>query len=108
MSAGDVPSPFAEPWEAQVFALVVSLREAGLFTADEWARALGAAIRPEGGPEAPADYAHWLAALETLLAGRGVTDAGQIAMRSAAFLRAAQATPHGSPILIENDPLFGR
>lgn len=102
------PSPFAEPWEAQVFALVVSLQEAGLFTAAEWTHALGAAIRPEGAAPASADYAHWLLALERLLAERGITQADLLAARSDAFLRAAAATPHGQPIVIENDPLFGR
>lgn len=100
--------PFAEPWEAQVFALVVSLQEAGLFTASEWADALGAAIRPEDGAPASADYAHWLLALERLLAERGIAGSSLLDARSAAFLRAAAATPHGEPIVIENDPLFGR
>ncbi|NEU14042.1 nitrile hydratase accessory protein [Methylobacterium sp. BTF04] len=102
------PSRFSEPWEAQVFALVMTLQEAGLFTPAEWARALGKAIRPENAPEAPADYTHWLIALEALLAARGITDAALIGARSAAFLRAAEATPHGAPILIENDPRYGR
>ena len=73
MSAGcraDDPGPFAEPWEAQVFALVVSLQERGLFTQEEWASALGRTIRPEGKPEAAADYGRWLATLEALLAER--------------------------------------
>ena len=103
-----VPAPFAAPWEAQVFALVVGLQEGGLFTPDEWARALGQAIRPEGQPEAAADYARWLSALEALLTERGVTPAGLVEARRDAFLRAAAATPHGQPILIENDPERGR
>src|SRR5262245_29465110 len=32
---------FAEPWEAQAFALAVKLSEQGHFTWSEWARALG-------------------------------------------------------------------
>ncbi|WP_375464837.1 nitrile hydratase accessory protein [uncultured Methylobacterium sp.] len=97
--------PFAAPWEAQVFALVVALRESGLFTWGEWAETLGATIRPAGGPEAAADYASWLGALEALLAARGVTDAAALTARRDAYLRAARATPHGAPILLENDPL---
>ena len=97
--------PFAAPWEAQVFALVVALQERGVFTPAEWAGALGAAIRPEAGPEAPADYARWLAALETLLAARDVTDGASVSARARAFERAAAATPHGQPILLANDPL---
>ena len=34
------PGPFEEPWQAQVFALAVSLSERGLFTWGEWAEAL--------------------------------------------------------------------
>ncbi|WP_019904066.1 nitrile hydratase accessory protein [Methylobacterium sp. 77] len=107
MSAGcrlDDPGPFAEPWEAQVFALVVALQERGLFTQGDWARALGRTIRPHGEPEAAADYGRWLATLETLLAERGVADPSSLQARSDAFLRAAAATPHGEAILLANDP----
>lgn len=100
--------PFAAPWEAQVFALVVALQERGVFTADEWARALGAAIRPANAPEEAADYARWLAALEALLGERGVTGSGLVEARRHAYLRAAAATPHGQPILLANDPLARR
>ncbi|GJD57263.1 nitrile hydratase accessory protein [Methylobacterium dankookense] len=106
MSLAD-PGPFAAPWEAQVFALVVSLRDAGLFTWSEWAQALGRAIRPEDDAEAPADYGRWLAALEGLLAERGIALPEGVTERSDAWIRAAAATPHGQPIRLENDPLRG-
>lgn len=97
---------FAAPWEAQVFAIVVALQEAGLFTWAEWAAQLGAVIRPTEGPEQPADYGRWLAALETILAERGVADDATVSARTAAWLRAAEATPHGQAIRLENDPLY--
>ncbi|QGY04023.1 nitrile hydratase accessory protein [Methylobacterium mesophilicum SR1.6/6] len=100
------PSAFAAPWEAQVFAMVVSLQEAGLFTWSEWAQRLGREIRPAGGTERPADYGAWLTTLETILAERGVAAHDTVAARAAAFLRAAEATPHGEPIRLENDPLY--
>jgi nitrile hydratase accessory protein len=103
------PTPqknFAAPWEAQVFAMVVSLQEAGLFTWAEWAERLGAAIRPADGPERAADYGHWLATLEGLLAERGVADGPVLSARTQAWLRAAEATPHGQPIRLENDPRY--
>ena len=103
MSTPAPQTPFAAPWEAQVFALVVSLQEAGLFTWGEWAQALGRTIRPEEGEQA-ADYGRWLVTLEGLLAERGVADGASIAARTEAWLRAAQATPHGEPIRLENDP----
>ena len=33
---------FAEPWQAQAFALAVALNERGLFSWTEWAETLGA------------------------------------------------------------------
>ena len=58
---------FAEPWEAQAFALVVSLNERGLFSWSEWTEAVAAA--PEEGY-----YERWLATLERFLLARGETD----------------------------------
>ncbi|KST60623.1 nitrile hydratase [Methylobacterium sp. GXS13] len=100
------PKAFAAPWEAQVFALVVALQEAELFTWSEWAEALGREIRPDDGPERAADYGAWLATLEKILTERGVTATESVATRTDAFLRAAAATPHGQPIRLENDPLY--
>ncbi|ACA21195.1 conserved hypothetical protein [Methylobacterium sp. 4-46] len=100
MSAPEA-SPFAAPWEAQTFALVVALQERGLFTWGEWAEALGAASRRG---ERPADYALWLEVIEDLLGARGVTSAEALSERRDAFARAAAATPHGQPILLANDP----
>ncbi|GEP11009.1 nitrile hydratase accessory protein [Methylobacterium gnaphalii] len=100
----DAPRPFAEPWEAQVFAIVVALQDAGIVGTAEWAEVLGAAIRPTAAPEAPADYAHWLAALEVILDRHRIADRAAIDGRRDAFLRAAEATPHGQPILLENGP----
>ena len=104
MTAPEPQSPFAAPWEAQVFALVVALQEAGLFTWSEWADALGRTIRPEGEGEQAADYGCWLQTLERLLAERGVADAARLDALTAAWQRAAHATPHGQPILLANDP----
>jgi nitrile hydratase accessory protein len=100
VSAPDAPA-FAAPWEAQTFAMVVALHDSGFFTWSEWAEALGTASR-DG--ERPADYALWLEAIEALLAARGVTTARALSDRRDAFARAAAATPHGAPILLENDP----
>lgn len=108
MSAPKPQAPFAAPWEAQVFALVVALQEGGLFTWSEWAAALGRTIRSEGEGEQAADYGRWLETLERILAERGIADASGLEARTAAWLRAAQATPHGRPILLANDPEQGR
>ena len=94
-----VPSPkaFAAPWEAQVFALVVSLQEAGLFTWAEWAERIGREIRPDDGPERAADYGAWLATLEQILAQRGVAPPSSVGARGARGQPAAAAPPPGPP-----------
>ena len=97
----DTEPVFAEPWEAQVFALAVALQERGAFTATEWAQALGAQIA-DGPPDA-SYYEHWLAALESLLAAKGVADADTLSRCRDAWARAAARTPHGSPIELEPD-----
>ncbi len=108
--ARDADGPvFREPWEAEAFAIAVALNEAGLFTWREWAEALSRAIRraeAAGDPDlGDSCYHHWLAALEQLVAEKGVAAPEALAERCAAWDRAARATPHGQPILLENDPL---
>ncbi|PWV99135.1 nitrile hydratase accessory protein [Hoeflea marina] len=101
---GDGPA-FAEPWQAQAFAMTVALHRAGLFSWGEWAEALSAELKRPGAATDGSDYyRHWLAALEGLLAARGVTDPASIEALSGAWQRAAHATPHGSPIELGNDP----
>ncbi len=96
---------FAEPWQAQAFALVVSLAEGGVFGWSEWADALSAEVhRPDAAPDGRDYYEHWLRALERLAVTKGLTTPGEVEGLSAAWRRAAQATPHGKPILLENDP----
>ena len=88
---------FAEPWEAQAFAMAVKLHEAGVFTWGEWAQTLGAELRSS--PERPY-YESWLAALERLAEAKGLMTAEERLDRKAAWERAAKATPHGEPILL--------
>jgi nitrile hydratase accessory protein len=87
---------FAEPWEAQAFAMAVALQERGWFTAAEWAAALGAQIA-DGDPEA-SYYEHWLAALESLLDAKALADRATLTRYRDAWARAADRTPHGDPI----------
>lgn len=97
---------FAEPWMAQAFAMTVKLHEMGLFTWPEWAAALSAEIRraqADGDPDlGDTYYLHWLAALERLVTEKGASSAGELAARKDAWDRAAKATPHGQPVLLEN------
>jgi nitrile hydratase accessory protein len=104
---GDGPV-FNEQWEAQAFAMVVALHEAGLFGWGEWTAALGreiaAASQAGDGGELHSYYRHWLAALERIVVEKGATSRAMLAERKAAWARAAEATPHGRPILLANDP----
>jgi nitrile hydratase accessory protein len=93
---------FREPWEAQAFALAVALHERGLFTWPEWAAALGAEIRRAPGEDY---YRCWLAALERLVAEKQVTDAATLGRYADAWGRAAERTPHGTPIELRADDL---
>ncbi len=100
---------FREPWEAQAFAMTLALHARGLFTWPEWTAALAAEIRRAQAAGDPDDgstyYRHWLSAIERLVAEKGIADPAALAARRDAWDRAAHATPHGAPILLENDPL---
>ena len=92
---------FDAPWQAQAFAMAVSLNEKGVFTWAEWCDALGAEIAaagPDAGPEVY--YVNWLAALEKLVAAKTEIGSGELARRKDAWARAARATPHGEPIVL--------
>ena len=98
----DAPA-FAEPWQAELFGLTLALQEAGVISPTDWATAFGAEL--QGAATDASDYFdRWLAALERLLAARGLAGTEELAALAASWQRAAQATPHGRPILLENDP----
>jgi nitrile hydratase accessory protein len=106
MPPPDMDEPvFAEPWQAQAFALVVALHGAGVFNWTEWAEALSREVHRPGAAKDGGDYyQHWLRALETLLAQKGVAPGAEVDDLAAAWQRAAHATPHGRPIELANDP----
>ena len=97
---------FREPWEAQAFAITLSLEARGLFTWSEWTATLAEEIRAAqaaGDPDTGVTYyRHWLAALERLVAAKGLATHQQLARAQEAWERAAQRTPHGSPVLLES------
>jgi nitrile hydratase accessory protein len=101
---------FQEPWQAQAFALAVVLNRRGIFSWAEWSCALGATIQASGahGEDGATYYQCWLTALERLVAEKRLVEADAVSSRKQAWSRAAHATPHGSPILLENDPLAQR
>lgn len=93
---------FAEPWQAQAFAITLALHERGLFEWPEWAGYLSRAIRDAqaaGDPDrGDTYYMHWLAALERLLVDKGVAAPLALAGLREAWRLAAEATPHGRPL----------
>ncbi|MGB0866498.1 MAG: nitrile hydratase accessory protein [Granulosicoccaceae bacterium] len=93
---------FAEPWQAQVFAITLALYERGLFSWPEWAEHLSRAIgqaQAAGDPDCgDSYYNHWLAALEAILHSKGVASVDQLCQLQQAWSEAAAVTPHGAPI----------
>ena len=95
---------FAEPWQAQAFALAVRLSEQGYFTWKEWADGLAAELKAAKDRGEPDDgsryYDHWLAVLERLVMSKGLTDRVSLAQRKDAWADAYRHTPHGKPVVL--------
>jgi nitrile hydratase accessory protein len=93
---------FAEPWQAQAFALAVKLSEQGHFSWTEWVETLGAELKAAAERGEPDDgsryYEHWLAALERLVIEKGLTDREAMRERKDAWTEAYLHTPHGKPV----------
>lgn len=94
---------FAEPWQAQAFALAVRLSAQGYFTWKEWAETLAAELAAavdlgEADEDGAEYYHHWVAALEKLVAAKGLAAEPELFERKAAWADAYRHTPHGQPI----------
>ena len=102
--AADVPV-FAEPWQAQAFAMAVQLHAKGVFTWPQWAQALSQTITQAGAAGDPDDgsgyYQHWVDALEHLVLAHNLGTAEQIHRLEHAWEAAAARTPHGQPIEVQ-------
>ena len=98
----DGAAVFREPWEAQAFAIVLMLHERGIFTWQEWADALAAQIARAQGNGDPdrgdTYYEHWLHALESLVADKGISSKAELDRYRNAWDHAADRTPHGQQI----------
>jgi len=93
---------FREPWEAQAFAMALTLHARGVFTWPEWAATLADEIKraqAAGDPDTGETYyRHWLKTLERLVAEKGVTTSDALHRYRNAWDHAADRTPHGQPI----------
>ena len=110
---GDEPV-FANPWQAQIFALVVGLHQRGCFSWGEWTEILSTEIaaasangendnnnanKVESGP-GDAYYRMWVIALERLLMNKAIVFSGDIQNHVNAWRNAYLNTPHGSPVTL--------
>jgi nitrile hydratase accessory protein len=97
---------FAEPWQAQAFALAVRLSAQGYFTWKEWAAALADELKAAADRGEPDDgsryYHHWLTALERLVTEKQLSDPAAMLARKEAWDEAYRHTPHGKPVELMN------
>ena len=93
---------FAEPWQAQAFALAVRLSKQGHFTWKEWAATLSEELKLDaarGEADDGSRYYHcWLAALERLVVSKHLSDPAALLARKEAWADAYRHTPHGKPV----------
>lgn len=93
---------FAEPWQAQAFALAVRLSAQGHFTWKEWAATLADELKAATDRGEPDDgsryYVHWLAALERLVTTKHLADRSELLSRKDEWADAYRHTTHGKPV----------
>jgi len=97
---------FKEPWQAQAFAMAVTLSEAGLFSWQEWSSELGASIQSRQKKGDPDDgetyYLHWLETLEKMLSRKNLIEHADLLQRITEWKEAYLKTPHGQPVQLES------
>ena len=102
----DVGPVFAEPWQAQAFAMAVRLSAQGHFTRSEWAATLADELKAAVDRGQPDDgshyYEYWLAALERLVTLKALLNAEEMLDRKEAWADAYRHTPHGKPVTLRN------
>jgi nitrile hydratase accessory protein len=93
---------FTEPWQAQAFAMVVTLTDRGYFTWKEWTETFSGVLaesKNEGGVSDGGDYyPSWVKALERMVFEKGITDLSNLDATKVAWETAYKATPHGHPV----------
>ena len=93
---------FAEPWQAQAFAIAVRLSAQGHFTWTEWSAALAEQLKAAADRGEPDDgsryFEYWLAALEQLVTEKQLTELAALRERKEAWEDAYRHTPHGEQV----------
>ena len=97
---------FAEPWQAQAFALAVRLSAQGYFTWSEWTTALAVELKAAAERGEPDDgshyYEYWLSALERLVAAKALLKPSELLACKEAWADAYRHTPHGKPVTLRS------
>jgi nitrile hydratase accessory protein len=97
LPAGAGERSFEQPWELRAFAMGVAAYHAGQYEWSEFQLSLIDSIKrweAEGGAEPWSYYEHWLAALETVLAGSGALSDAALDQRTKAVLTTPRNTGH--------------
>lgn len=93
---------FNAPWEAEVFAMTLSMHEQGVFTWKEWAAMLSDSIKQaqqHGDPDlGDTYYNHWLTALERMIVYKKIGSRLQLEQLKDEWEFAVLNTPHGQAI----------
>ena len=101
----DAGPVFREPWEAKAFAVVLDLHDKGCITWPEWVESLSAEIaaaKARGDPDlGDGYYLHWLAALEKLVAAKGLASERELAACKAAWEAAHRNRAFGEAPVLE-------
>ena len=102
---------FAEPWQAQAFALAVRLSAQGYFTWKEWAATLADELKGAADRGEPDDgsryYEYWLAALERMVTSKRLADSRELLTRKEEWADAYRHTPHGKPVELRKRTTLG-
>jgi nitrile hydratase accessory protein len=94
----DAEPVFEAPWQAEAFALAITLSSAGWYTWAEWTAVFSRRLKA---PERSASdgtigyFDAWLEALEELVGTKGIADKTSLIARKSAWIAAYERTPHG-------------
>ncbi len=94
---------FAEPWQAQAFAMTISLYNKGVFTWGEWTETFSGELkkRASGDDEGGRHYYEdWLAALEAIVSNRTEVQPAKLGELKDKWKQAYRTTPHGEKVSI--------
>ena len=114
LSDDGIEPVFANPWQAQIFALVVGLHQRGCFSWDEWTETLSTEIaavrdkeesnsddsRQEEADSGDSYYRLWVTALERLLMNKTIVYSDDVQNRVNEWRNAYLNTPHGNPVTL--------